>query len=125
MEEILNFLLLHYKGNRRDTDFWKDHRRNFNRTSSYLKERLEIWQEGGFVDERSKLQIYSLESYYSVVNGLDLLNREKLKRRLLSKRSDAIDTFRETHKQLQNRINWIVEKSMTMDEWYKRTYGEL
>ena len=125
MEEILNFLLLHYKGNRRDTDFWKDHQRNFNRTSSYLRERLEIWQEGGFVDERSKLQIYSLESYYSVVKGLDLLNREKLKRRLLSKRSDSIDIFRETHKQVQNRINWIVEKSMTMEDWYKKTYGDL
>ena len=31
MEEILNFLLLHYKGNRRDTVFWQDHQRNFKR----------------------------------------------------------------------------------------------
>jgi tryptophan halogenase len=125
MDEILNFLLLHYKGNRRDTDFWCDHHIQFKTTTAFLGERIASWQEGGFCDDQPAMQIYSLESYFAVVKGLNLVDCEKLKSKLLARRSSILQDFTETHKQLHNKINWIVEKSMTMEEWYKRTYGGL
>jgi hypothetical protein len=125
MDEILNFLLLHYKGNRRDTDFWCDHHIQFKTTTAFLGERIASWQEGGFCDDQPAMQIYSLESYFAVVKGLNLVDCEKLKSKLLARRSTILQDFTETHKQLHNKINWIVEKSMTMEEWYKRTYGGL
>ncbi len=125
MEEILNFLLLHYKGNRRDTDFWCDHHRRFERTTDFLRDRLDSWREGSLFEDQPAMQIYSLESYFAVIKGLNLIHPEKLKQKLLGRRSNIIQDFKETHKQLHNKINWIVEHSMTMEEWYQKTYGEL
>jgi tryptophan halogenase len=123
MHEIINFLSLHYKGNRRDTDFWKSHAYDAFRTSDKLAQQLIGWKEGAFLEDIKHSQIYGLESYATVVDGLELLDREKLKHRLISKRADIFKDFNKSQNNLQKYIDHILNNSLSLEEWNHITYG--
>ena len=123
MTEIMSFLLLHYKGHRRDTEFWKSHALDPDRTPDVLKHKLEAWRRGSLFDDGRNLQIYGLESYTTVLQGLDLINTEKLKERLLAKRPTIFKDFYRSYDELKKQIDHVVNNSLSLEKWNQLTYG--
>jgi hypothetical protein len=117
MNEIINFLSLHYKGHRRDTDFWKSHAYDSGRTSSELTERLESWKAGAVLDDVFNLNVYGFESYITVIQGLDLVNKDQLKSRLTSKRQTILQDFYKSHDYLKSFITHLSNESLSLEEW--------
>ena len=79
MENIFNFVLLHYKTQKEDTPFWKHLKNNLNVTN-YLKEYLPIWKnrlpqdtdyEGGW-------NMFYASNFINVLFGLDLFDLQKI-----------------------------------------------
>jgi hypothetical protein len=122
MNEIINFLLLHYKGHRRDTDFWKSHAYDSFRTTDTLKEKIEGWKNGAILDDVLNSNIYSFESYITVAQGLDLIDTSKLKNRLLSKRQDIFKDFYKSHDYLKLFLTHISNNSLSLEKWTQLTY---
>jgi hypothetical protein len=77
-EEIVDFIHLHYLTKRKDTEFWK----KFNNKDTYSKELknyidildYRVWD---YTDFSSKM--FPLESWISVGEGLDLINKKTYK----------------------------------------------
>lgn len=122
MNDIRDFLSLHYRGHRRDTEFWRSHGEDPKRISDTLKTRMMMWEEGilGVGDMAG----YGLENYATVVQGLDLINRDKLRRRLLSKRSTIFEEFHESYSRLAKEIAGIADICYTTEEWKNIVYGK-
>jgi len=116
MDEIINFLSLHYKGHRRDTDFWLSHHYDSKRTSDKLRDQLDGWSNGSVLNDVKHSQIYGLESYLTVAQGLDLINSKKLKNNLLDK--DFSNHYSELKLYIQN----VVTNSLELSTWHKSTY---
>jgi tryptophan halogenase len=116
MNEIINFLSLHYKGHRRDTDFWLSHHYDSKRTSDKLRDQLDGWSNGIVLNDVKHSQIYGLESYLTVAQGLDLINSEKLKNNLLD-----ID-FSNHYSALKLYIQNVVTNSLELSTWHRSTY---
>jgi hypothetical protein len=116
MKEIINFLLLHYKGHRRDTDFWKSHSYDSNRTNDYLKEKIEQWSEGMLIDDN--LTVYPFESYATVTQGLNLINLDKLKKRLCA-RPNIFKNFYKSYYDTMLEKQKIIDQSLDLKTWYR------
>ena len=121
MADISDFLSLHYRGHRNDTAFWKDHSSNLDRISPSLQEKLSMWEEGILGTDNTK--VYAIENYAVVLQGLDLIDKEKLKQRLLSKRSSILTDFENHYKNVKNEIDNISSICYTIQEWDKLIYG--
>lgn len=122
MNEIINFLSLHYKGHRRDTDFWKSHAYDSCRTSSELTERLESWKAGAVLDDVFNFNIYGFESYITVIQGLNLVDTSKLKNRLVSKRQGIFADFYKSQNHLKSFITQLSDNSLSLEKWTQLTY---
>lgn len=121
MNDISDFLSLHYRGHRNDTAFWKDHNTNPLRISSTLQHRLDMWQEG--IIGLDDTQGYGLENFMVVAQGLNLINKEKLKHRLLSKRSNIFEEFYQSYSILKRDVDNISNICYTIEEWDRIIYG--
>jgi hypothetical protein len=121
-EQIINFLSLHYKGHRQDTDFWKSHAYDRERTTSITRERLDAWSEGSLLEDDKNFVIYPFESYATVAQGLNLVNTTALKSRLIGKRANIFDNFYSTFEKVTDRNLKILSDSLTLDNWFKLTY---
>jgi tryptophan 7-halogenase len=121
MKEIINFLSLHYKGHRRDTDFWKSHSFDSNRTNDYLKEKIEQWNEGILVD--NDLTVYPFESYATVIQGLDLINLDKLKKRLCT-RPNIFENFYKSYNNTMLEKQKIIDQSLDLKTWYRFMFNK-
>ena len=78
MENIFNFVSLHYKVQREDTPFWK-HVKNL-KTTDFLKEYLPIWknrlpQDSDF---NGGWNMFYAPNFINVLFGLDLFDLEKI-----------------------------------------------
>ena len=122
MDDIRDFLSMHYRGHRRDTDFWKSHAYDKCRVPDSLKLRLEMFDEGilGINDTIS----YGFESYATVAQGLGLVNLEKLRHRLQSKRSSIFDDFKFHYSNLSKEIEQISNICYTVEQWRDLYYGK-
>lgn len=121
MQDIRDFLALHYRGCRQDTEFWRSHREDKFRIPESLQNRLDMWDEGFIgIDNMAG---YGLENYITVAQGLDLINKEKLKNRLLSKRSTILKDFNESYSKLAKEIDDIERICYTVEEWTSIVYN--
>ena len=121
MNDISDFLSLHYRGGRTDTAFWKDHTNNPDRISDALKNKLNLWKNGfiGLDDT----EVYGIENYAVVIQGLDLINKEKLKDRLLAKRQSIFEEFYQSYNILKKDIDNISNICYTIEQWDNIIYG--
>ena len=120
MEDISDFLSLHYRGQREDTEFWKDHKYNKDRVSDRLNDKLNLWSNGILgVDDT---EIYGIENYAVVVQGLDLINKDKLYNNLLLKRENIIDSYKQHYNNIAKEIDHIVKICYTIEEWKNKIY---
>lgn len=117
-----DFLAMHYRGHRRDTEFWRSHGEDAFRIPETLQEKLDVYSQGCIgVDDQEN---FPLESYATVMQGLDLLNVEKLRARLLSKRSDIFKDFDESYKKVSFQIEQIRQICYTTEQWNDLFYGK-
>jgi len=80
--EILEFLALHYKTKRNDTEFWKDFEKN-NLTPDSLKDKLDRWNVTMPVpSDFYGYELFSMGSYMAVLYGLDMHNKNVYKQHL-------------------------------------------
>jgi tryptophan halogenase len=122
MNDICDFLCLHYRGHRNDTDFWRDHSSNPLRVSDKLQDRLDGARNGILGIDNT--QGYAIENYIIVLQGLDLINKEKLKRRLLAKRASIFDDFTKHYNIMSKEIAQINEICYTTEQWKEIMYGK-
>ncbi len=120
MFDISDFLSLHYRGKRSDTDFWQDHNSNPNRISDSLKEKLDMWKAGFIgIDDTD---VYGLENYMSVMQGLDLVDKTKLRQRLLAKRPTIFEDFNQSYQKLSIDIDNIANICYSLEDWVRLVY---
>lgn len=122
MDDIRDFLAMHYRGHRRDTEFWKSHAHDACRIPDSLRHRLDMFREGivGVSDTVS----YGFESYATVAQGLGLVNLDKLRQRLLSKRATIFDDFKTHYADLAKEIDAISNICYTVRQWREIYYGK-
>jgi len=120
MFDISDFLSLHYRGHRNDSDFWQDHNSNPQRISASLQHKLDLWKSGSLGIDNT--EVYALENYAVVIQGLDLINKDKLRQRLLSKRSTIFEDFHQSYQKLSNDVDNITSICYTLEEWVKLVY---
>ena len=118
-EEIIDFLLMHYKSGRNDTAFWKKHQEDKTTYTKSLDEKLVRWKNGIFYENEKDCLIFNLESWAQVAIGLNLVNKSKLKENLMQKNINIIDNFNIYQKNLNSIITDTSDKCKSTDEWFK------
>ena len=117
-EGIRDFLALHYRGQRRDTDFWKSHAHDEWRIPPSLKQALTAW-DGYFNHEKPEPNCigYSPGAWLMVLQGLSVFdhsNIAKLNEKFLPLGEKVLNINRDKYKAL-------VEPFWTIDEWLRKT----
>lgn len=116
---IIDFLALHYRGKGLDTDFWHYHRTSSNAVPESLSERLkniENYFKGEALSLIPYLRQYSLESYITVIRGLDIIDNKLIK---VDKTSDIVLKFLEKERTKQKKL---VENTIDIHEWKNKFY---
>jgi tryptophan halogenase len=117
MENIRDFIFLHYITKKRNSRFWKD-------VSSIsapekLKNRLDSWQNRlpiseDFFDE-SRYSLFSSSNYIIVMNGLGLFNRENILKEFNSSSDESkilAESFINEFKLFEKNTKKITHKEM-------------
>jgi tryptophan halogenase len=117
-EDIKDFLALHYRGKRRDTEFWQSHANDKWRIPSGLEEKLARWDE---YYNRAGIEpngvTYSPGAWQMVLQGLqlfDLANLAAMNEKFLPLGEKVLNINKGKYKAL-------VEPFWTIEEWLKRT----
>lgn len=117
-EDIKDFLALHYRGHRRDTEFWKSHGTDRIRVPDTLKEKLNAWSE---YFEGSKgepwLHGYSPTAWLMVLQGLKIFDHSSLARL----HQKALPIGKKVLNINELRYKELVEPFWTIDQWIQRT----
>jgi tryptophan halogenase len=117
-EDIRDFLALHYRGQRRDTDFWKSHANDEWRIPPSLKEKLEAWSKYYYNENPEPYcHGYSAGAWLMVLQGLtvfDHANLAKMNEKFLPMGQKVLNINKGKYKAL-------VEPFWTIEEWLKRT----
>lgn len=121
MNDVRDFLAMHYRGHRRDTEFWRSHANDKFRIPPSVQDRLDMFSEG-YLGLPNTLS-YGFESYATVAQGLGLINIEKLKARLLSKRSNILTDFDQHYAVLSKEIDQMCQICYTTEQWKNIIYG--
>jgi hypothetical protein len=117
-EDIKDFLALHYRGQRRDTEFWKSHANDQNRIPDTLKEKLNRWAEyySGYKGE-PWLHGYSPTAWLMVLQGLKLFNHSTLAKI----HQNALPIGKKLLNINELRYKELVEPFWTIDQWVQQT----
>jgi tryptophan halogenase len=117
-EDIKDFLALHYRGHRRDTDFWRSHGEDDFRIPETLKPKLEEWQK--FYQNTGPEpwpKGYSSAAWMMVLQGLQVYPPDAITadlKGLLDKGMYVLNMNEEKYKKL-------VEPYWTIEEWIDKT----
>ncbi len=117
-EDIRDFLALHYRGKREDTDFWRSHKYDSFRTPDSLKEKLELWKP--FFNEGAVepwMAGYSPAAWLMVMQGLEVFdhsNLAKIYKNTLPVGLKVLNINETKYKE-------IVAPFWTIEEWLKQT----
>lgn len=117
-EDIKDFLSLHYRGNRKDTEFWLSHTEDRSRIPDTLKEKLEEWNkfyQG--IEPEPFFHGYSPAAWLMVLQGLKIFDHTPLK----EKYSKVLETGKEILNISENEYKNIVKQFWTIDDWIKNT----
>jgi tryptophan halogenase len=115
--DIRDFLSLHYRGHRRDTDFWKSHAYDKFRISDSLNIKLLQWEEyyNGYRNAMVRCNGYSPTAWLMVIQALGLFNTDNLKSSRYQFLEDAKNTLNNSYKKRKE----YVESFWTIDQWLK------
>lgn len=118
MDDIINFLNLHYRGKRTDTSYWQK-LKDPNTVTDLNKERIELWSNGILGSIHNNRFNFSAESYLTVAQGLGLINTEKLKERLKYENQSS-KAHLELRKQARIDYERVLSKCKDFSEWSKQ-----
>ena len=117
-EDVRDFLALHYRGGRRDTDFWLSHAHDAHRVPDSLKEKLEKWADYYYRRmPEPYFSGYSPTAWLMVLQGLKIFDHSKL----AEYNRDVLDVGKTVLNINENRYKKMVEPFWTLEEWLKRT----
>lgn len=117
-EDIRDFLALHYRGQRRDTEFWKSHAYDKFRVPESLQIKLNNWQGFFYRGEPEPwCNGYSPAAWLMVLQGLSVFKSDNLasqNSKILNIGKNVLNINRERYKSL-------VTPFWTINEWLQRT----
>ena len=114
---IRDFLSLHYRAKGYETDFWKE-QADPNRVPDSLKQRLEEFEEyykTGRFDFEKYQEGFSLESWLTVIQGLDLIDTKLIS---VGDKGPFIDNY---YKETIKPYNKIYNRCIGIDKWINNT----
>lgn len=114
--DIKDFLSLHYRGKRNDSDFWKDQIYNKNRVPETLQEKLDSWElyfKGDYAEPR--YNGYSSAAWLQVLQGLQIFNYTgNLSKTMVDQGKSVINMDGE-------RFTELVAPFWSIEDWIKKT----
>lgn len=117
-EDIKDFLSLHYRGHRNDTEFWKDHKNNSLRVSDTLREKLHRWELFyKNLSDAPTFNGYSAGAWLTVLQGLSIFDNTVLKQDL--KRN--LDLGKKVLNTAKSKYMSMVAPCWTIDQWISYT----
>jgi len=81
-QDIVDFLFLHYITNKNNSDFWRNFTKN-NKTPEFIEYLMSVIRERPFdpnLDFMGRERLFNASSYYYVMIGNEILNKEILKK---------------------------------------------
>ena len=117
-EDIKDFLALHYRGHRRDTEFWRSHGEDEFRIPDSLKPKLEEWAQ--FYQNKIPEpwpKGYSGTAWMMVLQGLQVFDIQSIKTELGS----LLDKGMNVLNMNEQKYKLLVEPRWTIDEWIRKT----
>jgi tryptophan halogenase len=114
-DDVLDFLALHYRGHRRDTEFWKSHAYDKFRIPDSLTAKLDQWEHyfNGDLGAKARAGGYSSTAWLQVLQGLTIFDTEKLKKQYLFLKGPVEKTLQEN----SNKYNQLVSRFPSVEEW--------
>jgi tryptophan halogenase len=118
MEDFRDFLALHYRGTRRDTEFWRSHGEDKFRIPPSLQFKLDEWHDFfNCTIPEPWPKAYSATAWMMVLQALDVVDSTKMAEvynNLLPVGQDVLNINKGKYQKL-------VEPFWTIEEWIKRT----
>ncbi len=115
VNDTVDFISLHYRNGRNDTEFWRKHLSPKSIPIS-LKEKLEHYRHGNFYDDGTA---YSLENYCVVVQAYNLFDKKLLAKSLYHKDTNVKEKVTEEFNQLKKEIGYISRDCISTLDWKK------
>lgn len=117
MQNLRDFIVLHYMTKKADSEFWKD---NLNaKIPDSLQNRLDLWRHKMPINEDfsdlSDYILFKADNHAIVMDGLDLFDRESIKKEFESCHDYVKDAARETiqeRKSFERDISKITHKDL-------------
>jgi tryptophan halogenase len=118
MEDFRDFLALHYRGKRRDTEFWRSHGEDKFRIPPSLQFKLDEWHDYfRCTIPEPWPKAYSATAWMMVLQALDVVDTSKMAEvynNLLPVGRDVLNINNSKYKEL-------VEPFLSIEEWIQRT----
>ncbi len=115
VNDTVDFISLHYRNGRGDTEFWRNHL-STNSIPKSLQSKLDLAKRGNFYDTGVA---YSLENYAVVMQAYNLFDKKDLTSILSYKQSNILERITTEYSQLENEINSIIKNCLSTAEWKK------
>lgn len=116
--DVRDFLALHYRGQRRDTDFWLSHANDPSRIPSSLQEKLAAWEEYYLNNQPEPwFSGYSPTAWLMVLQGLKVFDHTIMAERY----KHHLDNGKNVLNINENKYKAIVDSFWTLEEWLERT----
>lgn len=121
MEDIIDFICLHYRGKRTDTNYWIKLKEEY-RITDNIKHKMELWKEGILTNDPSAREQYPYESYLTVAQALDLIDLEKL-RNNQKYTSEILHNYNKMKQQMNVEMHKLQNEVLHVTEWKNKIYG--
>jgi tryptophan halogenase len=118
-EDIRDFISLHYRGKRRDTEFWKSHAYDKFRIPTSLNDKLDQWGKyyAGEAWAFPRSNGYSPTAWLMVLQALDIFDTAPLKAR----KSQLLAIGKTALNNNYNRYRDYANSCLTIEDWLKNS----
>lgn len=117
-DDVRDFLALHYRGQRRDTEFWLSHANDDFRVPDTLREKLSAWENYYYrKGPEPYFSGYSPTAWLMVLQGLRVFDHSVL----AEQNSKWLERGRNVLNINENKYKTLVEPFWTLDEWLRKT----
>jgi tryptophan halogenase len=113
--DIRDFLALHYRGHRRDTEFWLSHANDKERIPESLSDKLHQWKMFYGGGNQASVGGYSTTAWLIVMQGLNLMSPNVLKQVC----KDKLEIGQSLYQSNKEMYRQLVQDCVTIDEWIK------
>jgi tryptophan halogenase len=120
-DDIRDFIVLHYIGNRKDTEFWKESA-STKRRSEELNEKLEKWKYRmpRTIDYSKKNNFFDLGNslWYQICMGMNILDSDVAKKELMY--YNLYERAKQDLQKISDYSDNYIENTISTNEYYKK-----